>query len=76
MMVLKIMYYLMQCNTKIITLWKSEGLFDEIIKNPSTPGKRLAPSSGYICNKTKVKIDGSYFKQDKIKFTRGTIVNI
>ena len=50
-----------------ISLWKSKGLSDEIIK-PTTSDNSLLQHS-YIGAKTRVKFDGSCFKQDKITFT-------
>ena len=34
------------------------------------------PELGYYGNKTRVKFNGSYLKQDKAKYSHGTIVNI
>ena len=48
---------------------------DEIIKPPTTSDNSLAPALNYFGNKTRVKFDGSYLKQDKITFTHGKIVN-
>ena len=63
-------------NTKRISLWKSKGLSDEIIKSPNTSDNSLAPALSYISNKIRVQFDGDCLKQDKITFTHGKIVNI
>ena len=63
-------------NTEHISSWKSKGLPHEVIKSPNTSGNSLAQALCYICNKIRVKFDGSCLKQDKITFTRGNIVNI
>ena len=48
----------------------------EIIKAPTTNNNSLAPKLSYVGNKARVKFNGSCLKQDKIRHTRGTIVNI
>ena len=59
-----------------ISLWKSKGLSDEIIKPPTTFDNSLAPASSNFGNKTRVQFDGSCIKQEKNKFTHGKTVNI
>ena len=51
-------------------------MYDEIIKPPTTSDKRLAPPWSYNGNKTRVKLDGSCLKQDKITFTHEKTANI
>ena len=51
-------------NTDYISLWKSMGLSDEIIKSPTTSDNSLAPALRYISNKTRVKFDGDCLKQN------------
>ena len=62
-------------NTDYLSLWKSKGLSDEVIKPPTTSGNSLAPALSYIGNKARVKFNGTCLKQAKITFTHGTIVN-
>ena len=45
--------------------WKSKVLFDESIKPSATSNNVIAPSLNYISNKLRVKLDGSYLKQEK-----------
>ena len=63
-------------NTECISSWKSKGLSDVIVKPPTTSDNNLAPGLSYVGNKAKVNFDGGCLKQDKITFTRGTIVSI
>ena len=63
-------------NTDHISSWKSIGLFDEIIKPPTTSDNSLAPALSYFGNKTRVKFDGSCLKQNKITFSHEETVNI
>ena len=51
-------------------------LSDEVIKSPSTPVNSLVPSLSYLGNEIKVTFDGGCLKQDKIRFTHGTIVKL
>ena len=46
---------------------------DESIKPLATFNNSLAPALNYVGNKTRVKFDGSFWKQDKITFK---LVNI
>ena len=55
-------------NTECIWAWKSKGLFDESIKPRTKSDNSLAPGLSYIGDKTKVKFDGGYLKQDKFTF--------
>ena len=48
---------------------------DENIIPPSTPNNFLTPSLNYLDTKIRVRISGSFLKQDKITYTPG-IVNI
>ena len=52
-----------------MSLWKSKGLSDEIIKSPTTSENSLLPSLSCTGNKTRVKFDGYCLKQEKITFT-------
>ena len=63
-------------NTECIWAWKSKGLFDESIKPRTKSDNSLAPGLSYIGDKTKVKFDGGYLKQDKFTFTHKKTVNI
>ena len=68
--------YFKKIGTTNISLWKTKGLSDEIIKLLISFDKSLAPGLSYIGNKTRVKFDRSCLKQDKITFTHKTPVNI
>ena len=68
-------YFKKISNTDYILSWKSKGLFDEIIKPPSTCDNNLVPPLSYIGNKTRVKFDEGRSKQDKITFTHEKTVN-
>ena len=43
---------------------------------PTTSNKSFAPALNYVCNKARVKFDGSCLKQDKTTFTHKNITNI
>ena len=60
-------------NTSSILSWQSKGLFNENIDSPTTS---LSPSINYVGNKIRVKFTGSCFKQPKISYTHGKVVNI
>ena len=49
---------------------------DESIKPPFASNKMLNPSVNYFGTKTRVKFNGGCFKQDKMSFDHGKIVNI
>ena len=49
---------------------------DGSIKPSATPYNSVALAINYICIKTRLKLDESYLKQDKIKFTNENTVNI
>ena len=63
-------------NTEKIPSWESKGLSDEVVKPIATSSNSLAPELSSFINKIKVKFNGSCLKQDKITYTRETIVNI
>ena len=62
-------------NSRILA-WKSKGLSDESIPNPSTSNNTPNPLLYYVDAMAIVKSNGSCLKQGKITSTRGTIVNI
>ena len=49
---------------------------DESIKPPVASNNNLAPSLNYIHTKIRVKLDGSYLKQEKVTFTHKNAVSI
>ena len=55
-------------NSDRISLRKSEGLPDESINPPTTSDNSLVRALSYFGNKTRVKVDGSCLKQDKVTF--------
>ena len=58
--------------SEFITEWKSKG-FNDVIKSPDNS---LAPALVSTCKGAYPKFKGSCFKQDKIAFNHGKIVNI
>ena len=63
-------------NGEYISFWKSRGLFDEKINSITASNHIITPSLDYLSAKIRVKFTGSCFKQDKIIYTHGKIVNI
>ena len=60
-----------------IYYWKSKGLSDErinILKHPIIV--LITPNSDHYGTKTRVKLNGSCFKQDKVTFNHRKVVNI
>ena len=53
-------------NDRNILSWKSKGLSDESIKNPTTTNNFLNPSLDYVGTRAKVKFSGDCLKQEKI----------
>ena len=51
-------------------------MFDEFIKPPGPDDNSLAPELSNYCAKTRVKINGSCLKQDKVTYNHRTVVNI
>ena len=50
---------------------KSKELSAESVKPPSVPNNTLDPSLDYLGSKTRVQLNGSCLKQDKITFAHG-----
>ena len=69
-------YFKLTASTDYVSSWKSKGLCAETIKPPSTSDNSLTPAVIYNGTKTRVKFIASCFKQPKISYTQGTIVNI
>ena len=63
-------------NTDHVSEWKSNGLFDEIIKPPSASNNSLTQALSYFGTKTKINLNGNGLKQDKITYIFITIGNI
>ena len=63
-------------NGSYIYYWQSEGLSDERIDSNTTSNHSVTPFLDYHGTKTRVEFNGSCFKQDKITYTHGKIVNI
>ena len=57
-------------------MWESKGFSDEIIKPLATSVNSLGIALSYICNKRRIKLDGTCLKQDKITFIHEKTVNI
>ena len=62
-------------NSDYVLSWASKGLSNESITPRSAPNNFLSPSSNYFDTKIKVKLSGSFLKQDKVTYTHGKIVN-
>ena len=56
--------------------WESKGLSDERINSITASNYSVTPELSYYGSKIRVKFNGSFSKQDKIRYTHGTIVNI
>ena len=69
-------YFKMITNTDYISSWKSKGLSTESIKLPTTSDDSLTPTLSYYGTKRRVTFTGSCFKQPKISYTHGKVVNI
>ena len=55
---------------------KSKGLSDKRIDCIKTPNYSITPNVSYYGNKTRVKLNGSCLKQDKVTFNHRKVVNI
>ena len=49
---------------------------DERINSITASNHSITPELSYYGNKIRVKFNGSCLKQDRIKYTHGTIINI
>ena len=58
-----------------IHFWRSKGLSDERINSIATSNYSITPELSHYGTKTRVKFNGSCFKQDKATYSHGTIVN-
>ena len=63
-------------NDSNILSWKSKGLSDESIKEPTTSNKILNPSLDLVSTKARVKFSGDCLKQEQVTINHGKIVNI
>ena len=59
-----------------IYYWKSKGLSDERINSIKTPSHSIIPNLDHYGTKTRVELDGSCLKQDKVTFNHEKVVNI
>ena len=59
-----------------ISEWNSKRLSNENIETPNTSTNFLNPLLDYVSTKIRVKLSGSFLKQDKATYNHGTIVNI
>ena len=60
----------------VIPIILQNGLYDEIIKPPTTSDNSLAPALSYFGTKTKVKFCRGCLRQHKITYIQRTIVNV
>ena len=63
-------------STTYISSWESKGSFNEKISSFTTSNYDQAPSLAYDNVRVKLKFIGDLFKQDKITYNHGPIVNI
>ena len=63
-------------NGSYIYEWQSKGLSDEKINSIKTSNHSITPNLDYYSTKTRVELNGSCLKQDKVTFNHGKIVNI
>ena len=59
-----------------IYIWKSKGLSDERINSITTSNYSINPELSRWGTKTRVKFNGSCFKQDKATYNHGKTINI
>ena len=69
-------YFKMITNTNYISSWKAKGLSAESIKPPTVSDNSLTPVLNYYGAKAKGKFTGNCFKQSKISYNHGKVVNI
>ena len=62
-----------QINNDYVSSWKSKGLSNENITDPSAPNNFLNPSLEYLGTKLRVRFSGSCLKQDAIRYNHGKI---
>ena len=63
-------------NGSYIYYQQSEGLSDEKINSIKTPNHSITPDLDDYGTRTRVVFNGSCFKQDKVTFNHGKLVNI
>ena len=63
-------------NFYYVLSWTYKGLSNESIKPPTTSDYSLTPILNYYGTKTKVSLDKTCLKQDKVTFNHGKIANI
>ena len=63
-------------NGEYISFWKSKGYCDERINSITASNHSITPELSYYGTKIRVKFNGNCLKQDRIKYTHGTIINI
>ena len=59
-----------------IYFWKSNGLSDEELDSVTASNYKITPELSFYGTKTRVEFNGSCFKQDKVTYNHGKIVNI
>ena len=59
-----------------IYFWKSIGLSDKRFNSNTASNYKITPELSYYGTKIRVKFNGSCLKQDKVKYSRGKVVNI
>ena len=63
-------------NGSYIYYWKSKGLSNKKINSIKTTNHSITPNLNYYGIKTRVKFNGSCYKQDKVTLNQGKVVNI
>ena len=59
-----------------IYFWKSKGLSDERLDSITASNYKITPELSFYGTKTKVELNGSRLKQDKVTYNHGKIINI
>ena len=63
-------------NGSYIYYWNSKVLSDERMNSIRTPNHNVTPNLDYYGTETRVELNGSCLKQDKVTFNHGKVVNI
>ena len=59
-----------------IHFWKSKGLSNERLDANTASNYSITPELSFYGTETRVEVNGSCLKQDKVTYSHGTIVNI
>ena len=59
-----------------IYFWKSKGLPDEELDSITASNYKITPELSFYCTKTRVEVNGSCLKKNRVTYSHGKIVNI